>query len=116
MSLATTVQNLVKIADSLTKPFQVSVRRGAFKSQETHGDGAYAYSQVLAIVEKRQRQVMADGKLTVSTLKLTFPRALSVHVKDTFELPDGSTGPTLNVDGLLDPSTGQGFITEVYLG
>jgi hypothetical protein len=39
-----------------------------------------------------------------------------VDPRDKFVLPDGTSGPIVDVNGLLDPSTGRPYLYEVALG
>jgi hypothetical protein len=75
---------------------------------------AVTYSCVL---EQKTRLVRTPGGQEVmSKHLLTFVQPVEVGPKDRITLPDGSTGPILDVNGVMDSETERPFCTEVLLG
>lgn len=121
MSLVDTVRGLVALAQSIALPFEGPVMHSRWQSSGGSGDGAYADPvEVPALISWEQRQVREPGgTLTVSRSVLTFPYPIDVNDEDIFVLPDGSTGPILDMGGFVDagsPIVGRPFVTEVILG
>lgn len=100
---------------------------------ESDGDGAgdSVYSAPVpfqAIVEKKQQIVkQRDGQEVRSTTYLAFIEAMPPHgtggdrkepldTRDIITLSDGSSGPILDTDGLMDQATSAPYLMEVYLG
>jgi hypothetical protein len=121
MSLVDTVRGLVAVADRIAKPFQAPVMHARWIASGGSGDGTYAAAvPVPALVDWKQEQVRTpDGILTVSRAVLTFPYPIDVNDEDIFTLPDGSTGPILDMSGFVDagnPIVGRPFVTGVMIG
>lgn len=128
MSLLDVLRKGVKIADKVTKPIQTSVtfERAVFQN-DGYGDKSYPTSvQLPAIVDWKQKQVRtSSGILSVSRAsvmfldvvalaKATSGQGISDH--DRITLPDGTTGPILDMAGFIDAGTGQPLATEVFIG
>lgn len=85
------------------------------------GSGAKVYGSTVkrpAIVDWRQRQVRTiTGELTVTRAMVMFldPKVV-VDEQDILVLPDGTTGPILDMSGFIDADTGNPFFTQVWLG
>jgi hypothetical protein len=79
-----------------------------------------------AICDWRQAQVTTvGGSLAVSRVVVTFIDIKEMEAKtngegisdqDRITLPDGTTGPILDMAGFIDAGTGQPLATDVYLG
>jgi hypothetical protein len=93
------------------------------------GDGSYSDPVPFqAIVEKKQQMVKTrDGQDVKSTTYLGFIEAMPARgtgngrqepldTRDIITLSDGSTGPILDTDGLMDRATSAPYLLEVYLG
>lgn len=128
MSLLDALRAGVKIADSVTKPLQAEVtyERAAVDSAG-YGDLTYsAPVKLRAIVDFARKQVRTpSGELTVTraTIDLLDVAAvvaatggLGIGNNDRFTLPDGDTGPILDISGFIDAGTGQPVATTVMLG
>ncbi len=112
MSLLDVVRSAVKIADHVTKTLQCLVSFERYLSQDGYGTKTYANpANLRAIVELKQQQVRStSGELSVSRasvlfldvagLKVVAPSGVSVN--DRVTLPDGTTGPILNLSGFRD--------------
>jgi hypothetical protein len=127
MSLLNVVRSAVKTADLATRPLQATVSYQRYTGQDAFGDPSFAASvSLLAIVDWRARQRRtATGVLTVSRAMVTFLDASALAAatagngiddKDVLTLPDGTTGPILDLGGFVDAGTGLPIATEAFLG
>ena len=128
MALSDIIRNGVALADSLTVSLQATVQHAAWTGQNGFGDDEHAANVArLAIVERKQKLVRnAAGEEVLSQHVISILRPISangtsgrnepIDVRDRFTLPDGTTGPIINVESFVDPSIGAGFYHIVYLG
>lgn len=127
MSLLDVLRSGVAIADSVTKPLQATVSFQRYLSTDWQGTKTYAAAVDLkAIVDYVSRQVRTpEGILTVSraTIGLLDIAAVvaatggaGIDNNDVFTLPDGDTGPLLDIRGFVDAGTGHPIATEVVIG
>jgi hypothetical protein len=127
MSLLDTVRLGVRLADKITKPLQATVTYE--RSTGTDGYGSPTYDSAVelrAIVDFARKQVRTpQGELTVTraTIDLLDIAAIvaatngeGIGNNDRFTLPDGDTGPILDISGFIDAGTGQPVATTVMLG
>lgn len=127
MSLLTVLRSGVKLADKITKSLQPGV---LYYRASRRGDGygiVFAAPVTLhAIVDWKQVQVRtSSGTLSTSRAVITLLNITEVDAatggegigdNDKFVLPDGTTGPILDMSGFIDAGTGHPLATEVYLG
>lgn len=132
MSLLDTLRAGVAIANSVTKPLQATVQFRHYVSSDESGARVYnppegsPATELLAIVDWKQKQLRtSEGILSVSRASVMFldVNALSdatggegVNDLDMIVLPDGTTGPILDMSGFIDAGTGEPLATEVWLG
>lgn len=127
MSLLTAVRSAVAVADKVARPLQSTVSYRRWTGQDGNGDATFATAvDLLAIVDWQQRQVRTiTGLLSVSRAAVTFLDAAALSAAtggagigddDVIVLPDGTTGPILDMGGFVDPGTEIPIATEVYLG
>lgn len=127
VSLLDVVRSAVKIADDVTKPLQALVVFERCTGTNGYGDLTYAAAVSLrAVVDWKQKQLRTmTGVLSVSRASVMFldiaalsaaTAGLGVDDLDRITLPDGTTGPILDMSGFIDAGTGQPIATEVYLG
>jgi hypothetical protein len=127
MSLLDVVRGGVKIADSVTKPLQAMVTYQRYMGSDGYGDPSWADPvQLRAIVDYRSSSVRTpDGILTVSRASimlldidvvLAVTDSKGVDNNDKFILPDGDTGPILDIKGFVDAIRGIPVATEVMIG
>lgn len=128
MSLLDILRSAVKIADGVTKDIQATVQYSqAVPDSSGYGDFTYPNTVSLrAIVDFKARQVRTrEGVLTVTraTIDLLDVNAIvaatggvGIGNDDKFVLPDGDTGPILDLGGFIDAGTGQPIATTVMLG
>jgi hypothetical protein len=126
MSLLDVLRGAVKIADQTTKSWQGLVTLEHFAAFGTYGPTHQSSTQLLAIVDWKQSQVRtAQGVMAVSRAYVMFLDVAALMAatnneglndNDIIHLPDGSTGPILNMTGFMDAGTTKPVATEVYLG
>ena len=128
MSLLDTLRQAVKIADIQTKAIQATVTlQHVAGPPDEFGTQAYTDPTTLvAIVDWKQKQLRTvSGVLSVSRASVMFLDVAAVAAAtngegiddhDIIVLPDGSTGPILDMAGFIDAGTGQPLATEVFLG
>jgi hypothetical protein len=127
MSLLTAVRSAVAVADKVTRPLQSTVSYRRRTGQDGNGDATFATAvDLLAVVDWQQRQVRTiTGLLSVSRAAVTFLDAAALSAAtggagisddDVIVLPDGTTGPILDMAGFIDPGTEIPIATEVFLG
>lgn len=132
MSLLDIVRAGVKIADGVTKPLQATVGFRHYVSSDAFGAKIYDPPEaqpaalLLAIVDWRQKQLRTmQGTLSVSRASVTFLDVAAVAAAtggegiddhDIIILPDGTTGPILDMSGFIDAGTGQAVAWEVFIG
>lgn len=128
MSLLDTLRLGVKIADRVTKPIQGTVMYSRAVA-DTSGYGDFTYPTTVplrAIVDFARKQVRTrDGVLTVTRATIDLLDVAEVAAAtngegigndDKFVLPDGDTGPILDLSGFIDAGTTQPIATTVMLG
>lgn len=127
MSFGSIIRSGVKVADKLTKPsLQATVMFAKYIGQ-SGGTRLYASPIALkALVDGKSRTIRgASGELVVVSSTLTFldVKALAaatgggpISEHDQITLPDGTQQPIISSGGFDDPTTGNGFTTEVLLG
>jgi hypothetical protein len=127
MSLLDVLRAGVKIADKVTKPLQATVTYQRAVSEDGYGGFSYQSPiKLRAIVDFGSKQVRTkEGILTVTraTIDLLDINAViaatggnGIGNNDTFVLPDGDTGPILDLAGFIDAGTGHPIATTVMLG
>lgn len=132
MSLLDTIRGGVAIADSVTKSLQCLVDFRHYAGSDPYGGSVYVPPEdqpalkLHAIVDWKQKQLRTmEGTLSVSRASVLFLNVAEVATATNSEgiddhdiiiLPDGSTGPILDMSGFIDAGTGQPVATEVFLG
>lgn len=127
MSLLDVIRSGVKIADKITKPLQPTV--GFERALGDNGFGGISYSLQFhphALVDWKQKMLRTPGgEMTVSRASVQFldidelmmiTAGEGVNDQDRITLPDGTTGPIIDMSGFIDAGTGHPFATEVFLG
>lgn len=96
----------------------VDVTHRAYLGQDEFGAPQYAAAVVRpALVEDYERVYrVADGKESMSQHKVTFLANVPVTTQDSLTLPDGTTAPILDINGLQDGTHGGRYLTIVVLG
>jgi hypothetical protein len=130
MALVDTIRNAVATADGVTKSLQPSITMKPWIRSD--GAGAPQYGTpvtVRAISERRtSMRYTSTGQEIVSNhyLAILDPiapngaagRREPIDERDVFVLPDGTTGPIVDIRGLTDAGSAEGasFLYEVWLG
>lgn len=127
MSLLDALRAGVKLADKITKPLQATVLYERESAEDEYGATTRnAPVPLRAIVDFGRKQVRtATGELTVTraTIDLLDIDAVvaatageGIGNNDRFTLPDGDTGPILDISGFVDAGTGHPIATTVMIG
>lgn len=119
MGLLDVVRAGIDIANNLTADLQPLVRYEEYLRTDGAGKKVYATARdVPAIVDWKQKQVRTlQGVLSVSRASVMFlDPTIVLDDNDKITLPDGTTGPILDMSGFIDRETGHPVATEVFLG
>lgn len=128
MALDTLIRRGVATADRLTASLQPEVTHEAWTGQSVSGAATYAAGvNRSALIEQKQRLHRAgNGREVVTKAKITILRPVApngaagrtepIDARDRFTLPDGSTGPIVDIEGFTDAGTGLPYFAEVWLG
>lgn len=127
MSLLDVLRSGVAIADKITKPLQCVVTYKRYTTSDIYGKKQFASPVSLhAVVDFKANQVRTkEGVLTVTRATITLLNIQEVVAatggegignNDVFILPDGDTGPTLDIGGFIDAGTGHPLATTVMQG
>lgn len=128
MGLADIVRSGIAIAKNVTADLQVDITLEAWTGSDGYGAPTYAAAVILpAIVVKKQRIIKNPlGEIIKSKHEVTILQPVTangatgreepIDPRDRITLPDESTGPILDVTGMIDPSTGAPFMPEIWLG
>ena len=128
MGLDTIIRNGIALADSLTASLQVAIDHYAWISNGTYAEATYAtVVSRQAIVEFKQRLYrLASGQEVLQRASIMFIRPIAangasgrrepIDPRDKIVLPNGYTGPILDVIGIVDPNTDAPYILKVVLG
>ena len=119
----------IAIADTLTKGVQVDVTLEAWTGQSGFGVESFASPVTIkCVLDLTRKQIKTDSgrEITiVATLTKvgdvapngTAGRREPIDPRDRITLPDGTTGPIIDVPGaVVDPGTGRGFINAIMIG
>lgn len=116
-----------RIADKVTRDAQAVITLYRYLGSSATGAKSYGPAITMrALVDWRQKQVRTlQGTLSVSRAQVTFLNITALVLatdgegiddNDRIVLPDGTTGPILDMAGFIDANTGIPLATEVYLG
>ena len=126
MSLLNVLRSGVALADSITKPLQGLVSYQRETGTDGYGPTYAAAVSLHAIIDYKAVQVRTkEGVLTATRATIMLLNIAEVVAatsgagignNDVFTLPDGDTGPTLDLSGFVDAGTGHPIATTVMLG
>jgi hypothetical protein len=127
MGLLQTLRAGIAVADKITKPLQATVTYERAIGNDGYGKTTFANGVPLkAIVDFARKQVRTtSGELSVTraTIDLLDINAVvkatggeGIGNDDRFTLPDGDSGPILDISGFIDAGTGHPIATTVMLG
>ncbi len=127
MGYDTTVRDGVATADSITTSLQVNIRHYAWIGANDRGGPLYASPVTIkAIVDMRPRlRRTSDGTEVMQRCQVTIPRPIRpngaagrrepIDPRDKIVLPDGFTGPILDIEGPVDPVTNRPYISDIRM-
>jgi hypothetical protein len=131
MSLADVIKDALAVADNLLESEEIlePITVSRWTGQSVEGDPTYAADITPpAIVELKQqlRKDINTGVEVMSKTKLTIVRPIAnqgtagrrepIDPRDKITLPDGTTGPIIDIGGLVSGGTGKPYMLEVWLG
>jgi hypothetical protein len=127
MSLLDVLRAGVAIADGILKPLEADVTLERYIGTDGYGSDLWAPPVLMkAICDWKQTQVRsASGTVSMSRVTVTFIDIKEMEAKtngegindqDKITLPDGTTGPIIDMAGFIDAGTGQPLATDVFLG
>lgn len=132
MGLSSILRNAVKTIDNVTKDAQDYVQHYAWIG--TAGDGEKIFAEPVlrkAIVNRNQRRAVTQiaqtsiqemqSRATITIVEEILPNGAAdrqepIDSRDKFILPDGTSGPILDISGTIDPGTHMAYFYEVWLG
>jgi len=128
MGLQSLVKNAVATANRITSTLQAEVAFEAWVGTDGYAAPVFAPTIALpAIVEMKQRlRRNYTGEEVLQMATVTFLRPVEpngatgrrepIDPRDRITLPDGTTGPVLDVAGLANPDTAAPYFQVVALG
>lgn len=132
MALNDIIAKAVAIANTVTTPLQVDVLHYPWVEQNAFGSATHHTpfgEPVLrkGIVEQKVRwRQLPNGNMVTTYAHIIFltpfeaigapNRKEPISPLDKFVLPDGSSGPTVDIAGLFNPATNSPYFAEVWLG
>lgn len=133
MGLSATIASAVAVANSVTADLQDNVTHEAWTGQDGTTKPTFAAGVARPALIEMEPALGASGairspqgEVLAVRAKLTFlgpitgngaaNRTEPIDKRDRFTLPDGTTGPVLQVAGMIDPNTDKPYLTEVLLG
>jgi len=128
MDIAKLVRESVALADSMSDSAQDDITIYPWISDDSDSKPQFGSAvTVSAIVEEKVRKRRtAAGEEILQKALVTIPRPLAsngaanrkepLDTRDKIVLPSGYTGPILDVNGVIDPSTHKPYMFEVILG
>lgn len=128
--LADIIRGIVGVADTVTRSAQVDVIHQQWASQDTMGKVTFSPPAGVirkAVVERKTRLVKKANAQDIEAkhyVLFVHPipplgaagRQEPVDERDQITLPGGLTGPIAEINEVLDPATGRGYVTEVWMG
>jgi hypothetical protein len=131
MGLGSVIRNAVANVDAITggeDGLQVSITHRAWTARDKYNKPTYASAVTRkAVMKSLQRMIRTTGGQEVlARASLTFLTPITangaegrrepVDPRDLITLPDGTTGPILDVTGTVDPETDAPYALKVILG
>lgn len=128
MGLDSVILNGVALANRVTGSLQATVQHAAWTGNQADATGSYAAAvDRQALVEFKQRlRRLPTGQEVMQQATVTFiqpvpangaaERREPIDPRDVITLPNGYTGPILDVSGVVDPGTDAPYMLSVALG
>jgi len=118
MGLRDLVAGVVRTADRVVSDLKITVQHRRWKEKNDEGEDTFFDPVPVKCTADWSRKLVRTqaSETTMSRVSLTFTQPMEVNELDQFVLPDGTTGPILDMSGFLDRVTSKPFVTEVWLG
>lgn len=136
MDFSSLIRNVgLPIIDNLTGSLQAVITIEPWTGSDDYSKPTYGSAvSIPCIIEDashlrrvgRSKEDIVDGQESQVKTTITIPRPLAsngatgrrepIDPRDKITLPNGSTGPILNIDGVLDPLTSKLYMFTVELG
>ncbi|HUW56687.1 MAG TPA: hypothetical protein VMZ92_08635 [Planctomycetota bacterium] len=125
MGLQDIVRNAVAIANKVTAPLQTTVTHEAWIGADKYGKPQFDLAVIRPALIERKTAAVGGSQITQNaTVYFLSPveehgaddRQEPLDPRDRITLPDGWTGPIVNVEGLIDPATNLPYLYTVALG
>lgn len=129
MSLRSIVRNAVSIADRVTAPLQATIQHSAWTGQDEFGDVTYTdpISRDCIVEYKiRDKLQSSSGRVIQSQALVTIIRPIDpngaagrvepIDPRDLIVLPNGHSGPIIDIEGVVDPMTNSPYMYQVWIG
>jgi hypothetical protein len=128
MALNDTIASGIATANKITASLQDTVGFEAWTGKDKFAKPTYAASvNYQALIERKQtlrrkmsgEEVAAQTKITIIgpvANTVATSRHNPIDPRDRITLPDGTIGPIVDVQGLVNPGTSEPYMVEVFLG
>lgn len=116
MALADTIRGAVGLANNIFGSQQLTVIWEAC-TKDSKGKRAFADPvNIQMLVDWTQRTIVSKGleRTSRATMTLLDP-SIVIGPDDRLTLPDGMTGPIVQMTGPADPATGKPYVTEISI-
>jgi hypothetical protein len=132
MALNDIIAKGVAVVHKVVKPLEVPILHAAYIQQNVFGSQTHntpfgePVSRVAILEQKQRFRQLSNGQMVLTYAHLIFTEPFAGHgapgrkepvdPRDKFILPDGTTGPVVDTDGLFNPATNSPYFLEVWLG
>lgn len=128
MGFDTIFRKMIGVIDKTSSSLQVPVTHYPWIDSGDYSEPKYGLPITrLAVVDFSQRlHRMSNGQEIMQRASITFPRPIEangakdrkepIDSRDKLVLANGYSGPILDVEGVLDPSTNLPYSVQVILG
>jgi hypothetical protein len=125
---ADVIEKGIAIAKDVTATLQAGITIEPWDGQDAQAmpsyDTAVAYDAIVDMTAHLIRDSKGEDVLAKATITILEPisdngaagRLEPVDPRDLITLPDGSTNPILNIQGLVNPDTDSGYMFVITLG
>lgn len=128
MGLLDVVRSGIALANSVTSDLQANVSHRAWTASSSYGDAtlATAVLRPAIVVQSFKMHRTSKGEMVATRAHITFLEPITpngaagrmepIDPRDTITLPDGTTGPIVDISGFIDRETTRPLLVEVWLG
>lgn len=129
LALDRIVRSAVDLADDITKSLQPTVAHSAWVGMDVHGTPTYAAPinrECIVEYKIRDKLQSSTGRVIQSQALITIigpvaangaaGRVEPIDPRDKIVLPNGQTGPIIDVEGVVDPDTDLPYMYQVWIG